>query len=76
MNETVIAFWNWTSISIEAEEPRESIEDIFSLDISVIIVLCVCLVSIVFCCVLQRYIITFFGWLYNHNENLRITFHS
>lgn len=76
MNETVIAFWNWTSISIEAEEPRESIEDIFSLDISVIIVLCVCLVSIVFCCVLQRYIITFFGWLYNDNENLRITFHS
>ena len=50
---TVIAFWNWTSISVEPEEPSESIEDIFTLDISIIIVLSVCLVSIVFCCVLQ-----------------------
>ena len=56
MNNTVIAFWNWTSITVEPEEAGESIEDIFTLDISVIIVLSVCLVSIVFCCVLQRYI--------------------
>ena len=55
MNETVIAFWNWTSISVTEEEtPTESLEDIFTLDISIIIVLSLSLVSIIFCCVLQR----------------------
>ena len=56
MNQTVIAFWNWTSISVAEEELDNSqrVEDIFSLDLSIIIVLSVSLVSIIFCCVLQR----------------------
>merc|ERR1712122_400485 len=55
MNETVIAFWNWTSITVtEEEKPTESLDDIFTLDISIIIVLSLSLVSIIFCCVLQR----------------------
>ena len=56
MNQTLIAFWNWTSITVREEELDNSrrIEDIFSLDLSIIIVLSLSLVSIIFCCVLQR----------------------
>ena len=58
MNETVIAFWNWTSITVtEEEKPTESLDDIFTLDISIIIVLSLSLVSIIFCCVLQRLVV-------------------
>ena len=57
MNQTLIAFWNWTSITVTEEELDNSqrVEDIFSLDLSIIIVLSLSLVSIIFCCVLQRY---------------------
>merc|ERR1711971_542306 len=56
MNQTLIAFWNWTSITVKEEDLDNSqrVEDIFSLDLSIIIVLSVSLVSIIFCCVLQR----------------------
>ena len=56
MNQSVIAFWNWTSISVTEQDLDHSqrVEDIFSLDLSIIIVLSVSLVSIIFCCVLQR----------------------
>ena len=56
MNQTLIAFWNWTSITVREEELDNSrrVEDIFSLDLSIIIVLSLSLVSIIFCCVLQR----------------------
>ena len=57
MNQTLIAFWNWTSISVTEQEldtSQRTVEDIFSFDLSIIIVLSVSLVSIIFCCVLQR----------------------